>query len=315
MLSYRDITLADKPALDGFICYEGCHGADYNFANMYIWREVYKPVFHIEDNLLIVAMPQYNVVSYPMGNFDVKETIEMLIEDAHSKGQTLKLRGLTDATLAEFLPLFEDRFDIIEDRDAADYVYTAEKLRCLPGRKLASKRNHINHFLRNGEWELRRLGGDALAEGRAVTDSDGRAISTGSLEDAKAFVQLFYQEKGDPDLEDEALAMNQMFTHFDELGFTGALLYQNGEAVAFTAGTRLGKCGFDVHFEKALPGVEGAYTMVNREFVNMMCQLIPELELINREEDLGLEGLRKAKLSYKPDILLMKYIAKEKADV
>ena len=103
-----------------------------------------------------------------------------------------------------------------------------------------------------------------------------------------------------------------MFRNFDELGFIGALLYQNGEPVAFTAGTKLGESAIDVHFEKALPGVDGAYPMINREYINMMCQLLPGLVMVNREEDMGLEGLRKAKLSYYPDILMMKYIAEEK---
>lgn len=103
-----------------------------------------------------------------------------------------------------------------------------------------------------------------------------------------------------------------MFRHFRELGFTGALLYQNGEPVAFTAATRLGEAVMDVHFEKALPGVEGAYTMINREFVNLIAQRYPEIEFFNREEDMGIEGLRKAKESYRPDMLLMKYIAVEK---
>ena len=85
-----------------------------------------------------------------------------------------------------------------------------------------------------------------------------------------------------------------MFANYEALGFIGGLLYQNGEPVAFTAGTKLDEEVFDVHFEKALPGVEGAYIMVNRE------------------EDMGLEGLRKAKESYHPDILLMKYFAREK---
>ncbi len=310
MISYRELRLEDREALNRLICYEGCHGADYNFANMYIWRDVYKPAFHIDDDLLLVAAPD-GVVSYPMGDYDIKDVIEKLIDDAHAKGEKLVLRGLTDATLAEFLPVFEDRFEIIEDRDSADYVYTAEKLRFLAGRKLASKRNHIKHFEKNGPWEIRIIC-KAYSPETALTDSDGKAVSCCSIAEARAFVERFYEEKDNPDLAHEAIAIDEMFTHFDELGFVGAMLYQNGEAVAFTSGTRLGRCEWDVHFEKALPGIDGAYAMINREYVNLLCQLFPELQLINREEDMGIEGLRKAKLSYKPDILLMKYFAKEK---
>jgi hypothetical protein len=90
------------------------------------------------------------------------------------------------------------------------------------------------------------------------------------------------------------------------------MLYQNGKPVAFTAGTRLDDIVFDTHFEKALPGVEGAYTMVNREFARMIAAELPDIQYFNREEDMGLEGLRRAKESYHPDVLLMKYFAIEK---
>lgn len=313
MIDWREVKLSDKDAVDAVICASGCYGADYSFANLYIWRNVYKPKIAFTENRLLVATPSYGVYAYPKGDGDVRESMEFLLDYVHEKGEKLLIRGLTEKTLEEFLSLYEDRFEIIEDRDNADYVYSAEKLRYLAGRKLASKRNHIKHFERNGEWEIRRLGADDAAGNLAsLIDSDGKEITSDTLEAARRFVNLFYEEKDDPELESEAIAINEMFSNFDELGFVGGLLYQNGEPVAFTAATKLGKPAMDVHFEKALPGVDGAYTMINREFVNMICQLYPEVEMFNREEDMGIEGLRKAKLSYKPDILLMKYLAKEK---
>lgn len=313
MLNYKKVELSDRAKIDSLICASGCHGADYSFANLYIWRDIYKPEITFVGNRLIVAMPGHELFAYPKGDGDVRESIELLLEEAHSKGQKLHLRGLTDKTLDEFLPLYGDRFEITEDRDNADYLYATSKLRTLAGRKLASKRNHIKHFEANGEWELRRLGGDDLTDKLdSLTDSDGKEILLDSLDNARRFVEAFYQEKEDPDLAEEAIAINEMFTRFDELGFVGGLLYQNGEPVAFTAGTKLGDYAMDVHFEKALPGIDGAYPMINREYVNMIAQLLPEVEMFNREEDMGLEGLRKAKLSYRPDILMMKYYADEK---
>ena len=190
--------------------------------------------------------------------------------------------------------MYGDRFTIEENREDADYIYTVEKLRDLKGRKLSSKRNHIKHFERNGEWKFK------LIESGEDIDS------------ARAFVAEFYKEKGDPDLVKEADAIEQMFENYEALGFFGGLLYQNGEPVAFTAATQLDQLTMDVHFEKALPGVEGAYTMINREFVKAISEKFPDVEYINREEDMGLEGLRKAKESYHPDVLLMKYTAYEK---
>ena len=293
MIDFRDITLEDRDRAASMICASGCHGADYSFANMYIWRKAYRPQVYFTDNRMLVAMPQYHVYAYPKGGGDVTESLELLLDHAHGTGRKLFLRGLTDKTLKEFLPLYGDRFEITEDRDNADYIYTAEKLCKLPGRHLSSKRNHIKHFERNGPWHFDR-------------------ITCENCDVAKAFVDEFYREKGDPSLAAEAEAIDQMFEHYRAIGFLGGLLYQNDVPVAFTAGTQLDDTVFDVHFEKALPGLDGAYTMVNREFANLVCETIPEIQHFNREEDMGIEGLRRAKESYHPDVLLMKYFAKEK---
>lgn len=315
MLDFHKITLKDKPIIDELICASGCHGADYSFANLYIWKDTYNPEICEVGNRIIVSTPGANVYSYPKGGGDQKESMEALIAHAKERGQRLVIRGLTDRTLEEFLKDYSGRFEIIEDRDNADYIYSTDKLRYLAGRKLSSKRNHIKHFERNGEWELRSINCVCSGFNPSLTDSDGKPIKCATIEDARNFVDLFYDEKNDPSLADENVAIESMLNHFEELGFVGALLYQKGEPVALTAATRLGKTVMDVHFEKALPGVEAAYTMINREFVNMVAQLYPEIEFFNREEDMGLEGLRRAKESYRPDMLLMKYIAVEKQDV
>lgn len=293
MIAWKEIELSDRDAVNDMICASGCHGADYSFANLYMWRKEYKPLIYFADNRLLVGMPQWNVYAYPKGGGDVRPSIELLLEEAHSRGEKLQLRGLTDKTLAEFMPLYGDRFEISEDRDNADYIYSTDKLCNLPGRHLASKRNHIHKFEKNGEWELRKITSDNLGE-------------------AKAFMAEFYKEKNDPELDAERQAMEEMFSHFDELGFRAALLLQKGKAVAFSAGTKLDEEVFDVHFEKAYAGAEGAYTMINREFARMISAEFPEIGAFNREEDMGLEGLRRAKESYHPDTLLMKYYAKEK---
>lgn len=311
MLNFHEIQLEDKELVNSLICASGCHGADYSFANLYIWRHQWHPAIAEVGGRIIVSTADTNVYSYPKGGGDQRESVDAVIAHAHEKGQRIIIRGITDGTLEEFLADYGDRFVIEEDRDNADYFYTTEKLRYLAGRKLSSKRNHIKHFERNGDWEIRLLASGDVPE---VTDSNGRTAGRTTIEEARAFVQEFYVEKHDPELRSEADAIDCMFDNFEVLGFIGALLFQNGEPVAFTAATRLGHTVMDVHFEKALPGVEGAYTMINREFVNLAAQLYPEIEYFNREEDMGIEGLRQAKLSYRPDILLMKYIAVEKTD-
>ena len=310
MIDWREITLEDKARIEEKICASGCHGADYGFANLFIWRKAYRPKIAFCGDRLLVGMPQWNVYAYPKGGGDVKPSIEALLEEAHAQGSKLRVRGLTDKTLNEFLPLYGDRFEIIEDRDNADYIYTVEKLCELPGRHLSSKRNHIKHFERNGDWEFHKIAADSC--GVFTSCEGGSCGKLSSIAEAKAFVDEFYKEKNDPELANEAGAIEEMFANYETLGFLGGMLYQNGEPVAFTAGTKLDDEVFDTHFEKALPGVEGAYTMVNREFARLVRAEYPGIGAFNREEDMGIEGLRKAKLSYHPDILLMKYFAIEK---
>ena len=310
MISWKEVELSDKPAIEEKICASGCHGADYSFANLFMWRKAYRLLIGFCGSRLQVNMPQWNVYAYPKGDGDVRPSVEMLLEEAHSKGNKLRIRGLTDKTLEEFLPLYGDRFEIIEDRDNADYIYSAEKLCDLPGRHLSSKRNHIKHFERNGNWEFHKI--SASACGCVNSGSGSQTYRKSSVAEARAFVDEFYREKNDPDLASEAQAIEEMFNNYEALGFTGGLLYLNGAPVAFTAGTMLDNEVFDVHFEKALPGVDGAYTMVNREFARLIHAEHPEILFFNREEDMGIEGLRRAKMSYHPDILLMKYFAIEK---
>lgn len=310
MINWKEVELTDKAAIEDKICASGCHGADYSFTNLYMWRKAYIPLIAFNENRLLVGMPQWNVYAYPKGDGDVRSSIELLFEEAHAKGNKLRIRGLTEKTLNEFLPLYGDRFEIVEDRDNADYIYSVDKLCNLPGRHLSSKRNHIKHFERNGEWEFHKI--CAHMCGCVSSGTEEMTYKNSSLAEARAFVDEFYREKNDPDLAAEAQAIEEMFENYDTLGFIGGLLYQNGQPVAFTAGTKLDNEVFDVHFEKALPGVEGAYTMVNREFARLVHAEHPEIQYFNREEDMGIEGLRRAKESYHPDILLMKYFAIEK---
>ena len=191
MIEWREIRLEDKPEIEDKICASGCHGADYSFANLYIWRKAYKPLIAFGGARLLVGMPEWNVYAYPKGDGDPSGPIEQLLEEAHGRGQKLLIRGLTEKTLQEFLPLYGDRFEISEDRNNADYIYSVDKLCNLPGRHLSSKRNHIKHFERNGEWEFHRISASSCGKFTSCGDCSGSRIS--SIAEAKAFVDEFYK--------------------------------------------------------------------------------------------------------------------------
>ena len=208
MIEWKDIELSDKPEIEEKICASGCHGADYGFANLYIWRKAYRPKIAFCGSRLLVGMPQWKVYAYPKGDGDPVPSIELLLREAHERGEKLRIRGLTDKTLEEFLPLYGDRFEIVEDRDNADYIYMTEKLCELAGRKLSSKRNHIKHFERNGPWEFHRITAHSCECINSCSDTaQNGEYRASSIDEARAFVAEFYKEKDDPGLADEATAM------------------------------------------------------------------------------------------------------------
>ena len=127
-------------------------------------------------------------------------------------------------------------------------------------------------------------------------------------------LQKWYEDrlKMDPtrDFHLERIAMDRAFAFQNQLGLEGIVMVDGGEILAFTMGSFLSDDTFDVHFEKAREDIQGAYNAINRAFARHLRDKYPQLKWLNREDDMGLEGLRKAKLSYNPDHLCEKYWAK-----
>ena len=184
------------------------------------------------------------------------------------------------------------------DRDGYDYLYEVERLAELGGKKLHAKRNHINRFVENNPtWAYEEITPATLPE---------------CLEMDKEWYRRSLQREGDAeerDLGDEGIALRTAMEHYEELGLEGGLIRVYGEVVAFTIGDRLSADTYDVHFEKAYGELQGAYAMINREFARWVRARHPEIRYLNREDDMGVEGLRKAKQSYYPDLMVEKHTA------
>ena len=175
-------------------------------------------------------------------------------------------------------------------RNSFDYVYSREKLATLKGKKYHAKRNHISYFEKNNNWSFEPLTRENIA-------------------DCVAMNEKWYElnvEKDRVGIEHEREVLRMNFDHFDEIGCVGGVLRVDGEVVAFTFGERLNDNTFVTHFEKAFSDIRGAYPMINRLFAQ---EMLSDYEFVNREDDVGSEGLRSAKLSYHPDILLEKFVA------
>lgn len=201
--------------------------------------------------------------------------------------------GLNNECVKKVEELFPGKFDFEPLRDSFDYIYLTENLINLPGKKFHGKRNHIAAFMRENEWSYEPITADNLDECRAMNAEWERRN----------------REKDPEAMDDELDAINISFENYFDLGFVGGLLRANGEVVAFTFGEEMNPEVFCTHIEKAYADVRGAYPMINLEFA---ANALSQYKYINREDDTGSEGLRKAKLSYCPDILLEKYMARVK---
>jgi hypothetical protein len=202
---------------------------------------------------------------------------------------------MTDADRQELERWFPDVFEIRNSRDSFDYVYDINALADLRGRKLQKKRNHFNRFQ------------------TLYPDYRVEPLTACNLPRVQHMVNDWYvsRRKSDPegDYMLESLAMARAFRHFDGLKMEGLVLLQGDEVLAVTLGSRLSADTFDIHFEKAREEADGAYPTINCEFARYLREKYPQVRYLNREDDMGLEGLRKAKLSWCPDHMIEKYWA------
>ena len=265
------------------------------FVNVYLWSRHYKVKYAvIEDALVFRSDDNGLAFSYPAGEAgNIKKAVDYLTEYCREKECPLVFYNVTPEMFAQLEKWYPGRFTVEYDRDIADYIYETEKLATLAGKKLHGKRNHINKFKSlYPEWSYESLSDD-------------------NVEDCFQMALKWRNQNGceeDPEKNAEMCVTLNSLRLYKELELTGGVLKIDGKIVAFTVGEPLCKDTFVVHIEKAFPDVEGAYPMINQQFVQHECM---DYKYVNREEDTGAEGLRKAKLSYRPAFLEEKGIVKE----
>lgn len=288
--------LPDKELITSYFKKYPSRNCERTFSNVYLWSRRYDVTFSIVDECLVFRMGDNPFVfSHPTGEAkQVKKAVETLRQYAKEHGEVFGLYNLTPQEFAELEEWFPGEFEITYDRDYADYVYETEKLISLQGKKLHAKRNHINKFkAENPNWSY-----------HPMTEND--------LEECFQMTSKWCKDNGcfeDEDKRAEMCVTRNALRLFKELELVGGILKVDKEIIAFTIGEELCEDTFVTHIEKAHASVQGAYPMINQQFAEHACK---SYQYINREEDTGAEGLRKAKLSYRPVFLVEKGIAKEK---
>ena len=288
--------LEDKELISSYFAKAPGRSCERTFVNVYLWSRHYKVKFAvIEDALVFRDEGDGFAFSYPAGKDEaVKKALEALMEYCRERKCPFRLYNVTEEHFAQLCGWFPDRFQIRYDRDAAGYVYETEKLATLAGKKLHGKRNHINKFKAlYPDWSYESLNDD-------------------NVEECFQMALKWRNQNGcDDDAEKNAemcVTLNSLRL-YKELGLRGGVLKIGEKIAAFSVGEPLCSDTFVVHIEKAFPDIEGAYPMINQQFVLHECM---DYTYVNREEDTGAEGLRKAKLSYRPVFMVEKGIVTEK---
>ncbi|MGN0332244.1 MAG: DUF2156 domain-containing protein [Lachnospiraceae bacterium] len=298
---FKRAELEDKEIISHYFEHHTSRSCERTFVNVFLWSRKYPVKWALIENTLVFKSEDETHLSFafPAGEDEnIKKTLEIMKEYSEERGYPFTLYNVTPDNFRKLEEWYPDRFEIEYDRDSADYVYESEKLATLSGKKLHGKRNHINKF-------------KALYEDRWSYET----MTKENLEECFQMALAWRNENGcDEDEEKNAemcVTLNSLRL-FEELGLTGGVLKIDGKVVAFTIGEPVCSDTFVVHIEKAYADIQGAYPMINQQFVEHECRAY---KYINREEDTGAEGLRKAKLSYRPAFMVEKGDVKEKNNI
>lgn len=295
MIDFQKFDLSRRDEYNRYL--QNCNerGCAYSFANLNLWG---RQQVAIRDGYLLLfsQFQRSSVYPFPIGSGDIKPVLDAIIHDARARGIVCRLTCLTAGDCMRLEELYPGKFQFHPDRDSCDYVYKIEDLATLAGRKFQKKRNHLNKFRENHpNCRILPLEGEIRTAARAMAEN--------------WYAQRLAQDR-DADFLLEQRALNRAFSHMEELGLEGLALEEDGRILAFSIGSRLSEDTFDIHFEKAREDVDGAYAAINQAFAAYLHEKYPQLRYLNREDDMGIPGLRKAKLSYQPDHLVTKFWAR-----
>lgn len=290
MEHFKKISIEDREILAKYLKVSKHRACDYSVGNIVLWSEVYNTEYAIAEDMLIIRFMKNNryYFTFPMGGADLKKAFEWIFDYCRNHKIDF-IMGVVEPEMFEAVEqIYPGKFQIAYNRDYADYVYMASDLRDLIGKKYNGKRNHINKFLKTYDnWSY-----------ETITDEN----TDECIEMVKQWC-IKNNCSGERQMNDEVCVLIKGLKYRKELNMTGGLIRTDGRVVAMTMGEKSDDEMFIVHFEKAFTDVPGAYPMINKEFVT---HELSGFTYVNREEDMGLAGLRKAKESYYPAFMVQK---------
>lgn len=286
---FKELEFEDKEIFDSYLRKDPPLISELTFTNLFIWRHKHRPAWRVaEECLLILFQPegQSPFGIFPVGEGDKKKALDLLSEELGKVTPDVRICRVDEERVRSQVD--SERFTIVSDRDNSDYVYAAEDLIRLSGNKYHRKKNHLNQFVKKNTYEYKPLNGELV---------------DACLEMQEAWCRL-RECVEDPGLSSEDLTIREALTRFGKLDYCGAAILMDGQVEAFSLAEPLNQDTVVVHFEKANPEVPGLYAAINQFFCSNAWS---HMKYVNREQDLGIEGLRKAKESYYPHHMINKY--------
>jgi uncharacterized protein len=291
MLNFKPLTLEDKITFDKYLKPYTFLTCEYSFTNLFIWSKGLDIQYCIIDNVLIIKKMDFHGYYHfmqPIGynKENLKEIVEVLLDYKNENQMRYLFKDAETSFTADLKEIFGETFAIEEDRDNFDYIYESSKLSSLSGKKLHSKKNHYNNFIKNNKYHTE------LINENNIEDCLKAACEWCKQNDCKGYLKY------------ELKAIQELLTNNEKLDFIGMAVYVEDVLSAFSIGEKVNDNMAIIHIEKAVSDINGLYAFINKTFVETCFSDVP---FINREQDLGKEGLRKAKLSYQPAQLAPKY--------
>lgn len=325
MINFKTPELSDRTAVAKAVADSGYTGSDASFANIFLLRQKYGTQIALQDGFLF---RYYNGAgsrrgyAFPLGTGEPQAALKLIAEDARKSGRPLEF-CLVDEPRTQILREYfktagsngaEPPLHFTENRGDSDYIYSAESLATLAGNQYKKKRNHVSRFNRTySNYEIRPLTPENFADALEVEKRWLNVESLGESSDTDCECtcecrEAAWAERSEDEKSRmaEYCAIQEALENFDKLGLNGAVLYVEGKPVGMTMASEIVPGAWDIHFEKVIDeyAENGGYAIINKLFAERLVSA--GAKFINREEDINIEGLRKAKLSYYPQTILDK---------
>lgn len=295
-MKFRPIEINDYENASAIMYSGGIENCEHCFPTMLEWSFRHDIQIAIEEETVFMRSKGKKHMWYlfPRGAMDRKKATDMILSDAEQQGMPVSIYGIDEENALFLQENYGHILNVTEERDGADYIYRTSDLATLPGKNYQKKRNHISRFVReNPDYKFTVITPDNIHRAKKFqTDWNGK-----------------YNTEDSWDLHSEQNGIFRLLDNFTTLKLKGAMIETNGEIVAMTIAAPINERMVDIMVEKAYHEINGAYAIINRDFA-LNC--LAQFEFINREDDMGLENLRKAKLSYFPYEIRKKYLAQSR---